>query len=70
MFRQADQRSGWTAGAGIEVALAPRWSARLEYLHVDLGSMSAAFTAAGVPTVMLTASQQMDLVRAGINYRF
>ena len=27
---------GWTVGAGVEVALAPRWSARPEYLDTEL----------------------------------
>ena len=30
-------RAGWTAGAGIEARIAPQWTAKLEYLHVDLG---------------------------------
>ena len=29
---------GWTAGGGAEWAFAPRWSVKLEYLFVDLGS--------------------------------
>src|SRR5262249_35255358 len=28
---------GWTAGGGTEVALDPRWSARLETLYIDAG---------------------------------
>ena len=32
-------RFGWTAGAGVEYAFADRWSAKLEYLHFDLGSV-------------------------------
>ena len=30
-------RTGWTAGGGVEHALSRRWSAKLEYLYVDLG---------------------------------
>jgi high affinity Mn2+ porin len=30
-------RLGWTAGAGIEYAFAPHWSARLEYLYSQFG---------------------------------
>ena len=29
---------GWAAGAGVEWRLAPYWTARLEYLHLDLGT--------------------------------
>ena len=29
--------AGWTVGGGLEVALPGNWSAKAEYLHVDLG---------------------------------
>ena len=29
--------AGWTVGAGLEVALPGNWTAKAEYLHVDLG---------------------------------
>src|SRR3954466_12440902 len=32
----SDTNVGWTAGAGVEVALAGRWSAKAEYLYADL----------------------------------
>ena len=32
-------KAGWTAGAGIEAALAGNWTAKVEYLHVDLGDI-------------------------------
>ena len=31
---------GWTAGAGIEGALAGNWTWKAEYLYVDLGSLN------------------------------
>ena len=31
---------GWTAGAGIEHAVAGNWTVKVEYLHYDLGSVS------------------------------
>lgn len=34
-------KAGWTLGAGLEYALNARWSVRLEYLYVDLGSETA-----------------------------
>jgi outer membrane immunogenic protein len=32
--------SGWTIGGGTELALGPNWSATLEYLYVDLGTVT------------------------------
>jgi outer membrane immunogenic protein len=60
-------RAGWTVGAGIEGAFAPNWSAKLEYLYVDLGK---AHLFDIVPTVPETVSFNTNIVRAGINYRF
>src|SRR4029079_7933041 len=31
----------WTAGAGLEYAFLGNWTAKLEYLYVDLGSFNA-----------------------------
>ena len=61
---------GWTAGAGVEVAFTQNWTAKLEYLYVDLENQTCALTvncglAAG-STVTFTES----LVRAGLNYKF
>ncbi|HWX30920.1 MAG TPA: outer membrane beta-barrel protein [Steroidobacteraceae bacterium] len=36
----SDTRVGWTAGAGGEWMFAPNWSAKLEYLYYDLGSVN------------------------------
>jgi outer membrane immunogenic protein len=63
-------QTGWTVGAGMEVAFADNWTGKIEYLYVDLGSTTNnSVTAAGVPftaTVGLTDS----LLRLGINYKF
>jgi opacity protein-like surface antigen len=32
--------SGWTVGGGLEYAFAPNWSAKVEYLYPDLGTLS------------------------------
>ena len=54
---------GWTAGGGMEVALAGNWSAKAEYLYVDLGSRTFALdgTDHGIAS---------SLLRFGVNYRF
>jgi outer membrane immunogenic protein len=55
--------AGWTAGAGVEAAFAANWSAKIEYLFVDLASNNYAVTGTSNG---LSAS----LFRMGINYHF
>jgi outer membrane immunogenic protein len=54
---------GWTAGVGIEAGFAARWSAKVEYLFVDLASNTYALTGTSNG---LSAS----LFRMGVNYHF
>ncbi len=65
---------GWTVGAGIEAMFATNWSGKLEYLYMDLGSISNSVvfpTAAGFPLGANVTSRVTDsVIRAGINYRF
>ena len=61
----SDTRLGWTVGGGVETMLAQNWSAKLEYLYVDLGDKNT-YTAAGPVNVALTS----HIVRLGLNYRF
>ncbi|MHB2025624.1 MAG: outer membrane protein [Elusimicrobiota bacterium] len=64
-------RVGWTVGAGIEDALAPHWSVKLEYLHVDLGAGPVfTDTFSNGSTVLQHVSFRSDIIRAGINYSF
>jgi outer membrane immunogenic protein len=54
---------GWTAGLGIEVGFTPNWSAKAEYLYVDLGAKTYVLT--GVSHAI-----DSNILRMGINYRF
>jgi len=65
---QTNTQVGWAAGAGVEYALSNNWSAKLEYLHVDLGRFDCNVNcgAAGTDNV----SFRDNLVRGGFNYRF
>jgi outer membrane immunogenic protein len=54
---------GWTAGIGAEVDLARHWSAKIEYLYVDLADSH--FVVTGAPN-----GYRFGLVRAGVNYHF
>jgi outer membrane immunogenic protein len=62
--------SGWTIGGGTEIALAQHWSAKLEYLYVDLGTVTNTVAIAGAPSLTDRACVQMNVVRVGVNYRF
>jgi outer membrane immunogenic protein len=66
-FDFTNDRTGWTAGAGIEHAFTPHWSAKLEYLHVNLGN-DILFSVRPVGVDLTRAT--FDLIRGGINYRF
>jgi outer membrane immunogenic protein len=57
-----ETRFGWTAGGGIEWAFLNNFSAKIEYLYVDLGSQ----------TQLLDDSVKfnVNIVRAGLNVKF
>ena len=57
----------WTGGGGVEAAIAGPWSAKIEYLYVDLGKGNCDAATCGLAT---SASLTSSLVRGGINYRF
>lgn len=61
---------GWTAGAGLEYAFFGNWSAKAEYLYVDLASGScASLSNCGTATGSAVAFTE-NIVRGGFNYRF
>ncbi len=72
----ADTRVGWTAGGGFEWMFMPNWSAKVEYLYYDLGTVSA--SGASIEPVVgdwgfsTTTRTRFDghIVRAGLNYHF
>ena len=76
-------RWGWTVGAGVERALTPAWSFRLEYDYANFGDVGMA-----TPTSFLqvlppspfgyvqtaggttNVSQSLQTVKVGLNYKF
>jgi outer membrane immunogenic protein len=64
-------RAGWTVGGGSEWVLSGPWTAKLEYLFVDLGTVTNTFIGGGaLPTVVASSHVRDNIVRIGINYRF
>jgi outer membrane immunogenic protein len=67
----ANWRLGWTVGGGAEWVLSGPWTAKLEYLFVDLGSYSNTVPAnPTVPSTLINSHMTDNIVRVGINYRF
>jgi outer membrane immunogenic protein len=61
--------TGWTIGGGLEAALAPNWTAKVEYLYVDLGNFNCGLNC-GAGLVTDNVSFKTNLLRAGVNYKF
>lgn len=63
---QAATKWGWTAGGGVEKALGHGFSAKLEYLYLDLGSHVF------LPGTALETDVRLrdHIVRLGLNWRF
>jgi outer membrane immunogenic protein len=55
--------AGWTIGAGAEFGVAQNWTAKIEYLYVNLSDSRFAITS-------LPNGYQFGLVRFGLNYHF
>jgi len=69
---------GWTAGGGAEWLFAPNWSAKLEYLYYNLGSLNYGETLTALEiggalqyTLATTAAAHFNgnIVRVGLNYK-
>jgi outer membrane immunogenic protein len=59
---------GWTAGAGVEFAIAGNWTAKVEYLHYDLGNFNCGMNCNGFVTD--NVGFNANVVRGGVNLRF
>lgn len=56
-------RIGWAAGAGAEMPVAKYWTARIEYLYANLGSVTAAFPSGN----QYQSTFDIHTVRVGLN---
>jgi outer membrane immunogenic protein len=65
-------RTGWTAGAGLEYAFYGNWSAKVEYDYLGFGSQTLSLPtgAPAFPIYSSNASLNVQEVKAGINYKF
>jgi len=81
--RQTNFQVGWTAGAGLEWAFADNWTAKVEYLFVDLGTgpcnhgyscgydaPSAVLPPPGPVSANDVVKLNENLIRFGVNFKF
>jgi outer membrane immunogenic protein len=76
----SNTRSGWTVGGGVETpftfpagVLGNNWTLKTEYLYVDLGNSTGAYTVLGAaaPTAVSNSTQvHKHNFRTGLNYHF
>ena len=68
-FQRSNTSTGWTAGGGLEWLFAPHWSAKIEYLYVDLAS-SGIYGAYTGWELGNNRHPELNVVRLGVNYLF
>jgi high affinity Mn2+ porin len=59
-------RLGWVAGLGVEVPIAPAWSAKLEFLDSEFAHHQKRFTAAGQ---LYDSDLSIQRLQLGLNYQ-
>jgi outer membrane immunogenic protein len=64
-----DFNAGWTLGGGFEFVNAGTWSAKAEYLYIDLGKFNCGL-ACGNGINPDNVSFSTHVVRGGVNFRF
>jgi outer membrane immunogenic protein len=66
--------TGWAAGGGLEYQITPSWSAKIEYLYYDLGTLSQTYgdNAGRLPGTFVSNSTKFEgsVARIGANYKF
>lgn len=66
----SNDKSGWTAGAGIEYAITPYMSFKTEYLYVDLGTDPLFSTTVFGAPISVSEQTRIHTIKAGLNFKF
>jgi high affinity Mn2+ porin len=72
VFLGHTSKTGWAAGAGVQVRLGRNWTGKLEYLHLDFGRDTVDVTNplnATPVAIGLNSRMTDDILRLGLNYR-
>ena len=59
-------RLGWTVGTGFELAVAPQWSLKSEYMYMNFGTQSSR----NIDGDTFNHKNQVHTWKVGLNYRF
>ena len=72
VFSNPIARVGWTIGGGFESRLVGNWTGKVEYLHMDFGSIATVPAVALDATIATIINTRLtdDIVRIGVNYKF
>ena len=62
----SNTRTGWTIGSGVEASLGGNWTAKAEYLYLNLGDQSGINPVTGST---YSSDIRAHIFRAGVNYR-
>lgn len=62
----SNTRWGWTVGTGFELAVAPQWTIKSEYLFMDFGRVNST----NADGDSFTHRNQVHTFKIGLNYRF
>jgi iron complex outermembrane recepter protein len=65
-------KAGWTVGGGIEGRLVGNWTAKIEYLYLDFGTVTTIPAPAPSATTAVAFNSRItdNIVRVGVNYKF
>jgi outer membrane immunogenic protein len=61
-LKESHTHVGWAGGGGMEIGLTPNWSAKAEYLFVDLSDQRY--------VLFGNTGFESSILRLGVNYRF
>jgi outer membrane immunogenic protein len=69
---KSSTQAGWTVGGGVEAALTGKWTWKVEYLYMDLGTLSASVPDPFIvgATVGGSAHFTDNILRGGVNLHF
>jgi outer membrane immunogenic protein len=59
---------GWLAGGGIEFALSPNWTTKIEYNYMDFGT--GRFALNGTVVQAVDFHDTISVIKGGVNYKF